>query len=453
MKARDLAELAARNLREAILRNTLTTLGIAVGVASLVAMLSLGVGLQELASKRLARSGLFDTVFVTSRQTFRGMGRAPATPPAAREETRALDEAARQRIAQLANVVEVYPEIRFPAEVRYSGAAHFTMVSSLPPSARSRDAFEGIQGSFFTAPQADEAILQVEFARELASQPATLLGQDLLLHYFEREARDPAAGAAAHPVADGAVTGPGFSVVPRERKLRIVGIIETQPAPGAGGFGIGRMFIPLQFAESLKVIQGTDLRDIARASSANPSYLTLSVRVDNPKHVQGVEGAIKQMGFSAFSLLDATRSFQRFFAILDMFLGIFGSLALAVASLGIVNTLVMAILERRREIGILKALGAGNRDIRQLFFAEAGVMGLVGGALGVLLGWGIGRIIHFGTTLYLKSQGIPAENVWSVPWWLVTGAVAFAVAVSLVSGIYPAGRAARLDPAQALRYE
>jgi putative ABC transport system permease protein len=166
-----------------------------------------------------------------------------------------------------------------------------------------------------------------------------------------------------------------------------------------------------------------------------------------------VEDAIKRMGFTTFSLLDVTRNLRLLFAILDMLLGIFGSLALAVASLGIVNTLVMAILERRREIGVLKALGASNRDVRRLFFLEAGVMGLAGGIFGVGLGWAIGRAIHIGTTLYLKRQGVPSEDIWSVPWWLALGAIAFAVVVSLAAGIVPASRAAKLDPVEALRYE
>jgi len=139
--------------------------------------------------------------------------------------------------------------------------------------------------------------------------------------------------------------------------------------------------------------------------------------------------------------------------VLDLFLGIFGSLALAVASIGIVNTLVMAILERRREIGIMKAIGASDVDIKKLFFFEAGVMGVFGGVVGVALGWTIGRIINLGANIYLKRQNFPPEQIWSVPWWLVAGAILFSIIVSLVSGLYPAARAARLDPVQALRYE
>ena len=91
MKTRDLSELAVRNLREAVLRNSLTTLGVAVGVASLVAMLSLGVGLQTLASQRLTRSGLFDAVFVTSQRNFRGPRRAPPAGSEAKQNSRPLD--------------------------------------------------------------------------------------------------------------------------------------------------------------------------------------------------------------------------------------------------------------------------------------------------------------------------------------------------------------------------
>src|SRR5262249_42049466 len=97
-----------------------------------------------------------------------------------------------------------------------------------------------------------------------------------------------------------------------------------------------------------------------------------NVRVKTPGQTQAIEDAIKKMGFNTFSILDASRSIGQFFGVLDMFLLIFGSLALAVASIGIVNTLVMAVLERRREIGIMKSLGASDGDVKKLFFAEAG---------------------------------------------------------------------------------
>src|SRR5919109_516365 len=106
MKTGDLVELAMRNLRESLLRNSLTTVGISVGVASLVAMLSLGTGLQQLFTRRLAKSGLFDTIYVSSRREMRGMGREEERNGPLPGESRILDEAARVEIERIQNVSE-----------------------------------------------------------------------------------------------------------------------------------------------------------------------------------------------------------------------------------------------------------------------------------------------------------------------------------------------------------
>jgi putative ABC transport system permease protein len=450
MKPRDLTDLAVRNLREALLRNALTTLGVAVGVASLVAMLSLGVGLQQLAAKRLSQSGLFDTILVTPKNNFRGMGRPPREAPS--EKTpRALDEDARKEIEKLPNVIEVYSQVRFFTEVRFNGKPFATVVTGMPDSSRNSGSFDGMAGNFFSSPAANEAILQIEFARDLSDKPASLIGQEVVLRYAERQALAPptvgeASGNSSEPG--------GFSVVPKELRLKIVGIVETEPAAGYGGMGNARLLMPLQTASALRAAQVNDLRDIVRDNTANKTtYPSLSVRAKSPAQVDALETSIKNMGFGAFSLLDASKSLRTFFSVFDLLLGIFGSLALAVATLGIVNTLVMAILERRREIGVLKALGAADSDVQQLFFVEAGVMGFFGGIFGVLFGWLLGRAITFGTNVYLQRQNLNSIELSSVPWWLVFSALGFAVLVSLVAGLYPASRAAKLNPVDALRYE
>jgi putative ABC transport system permease protein len=472
VKAYDLAELAVRNLKESVLRNSLTTVGISVGVASLVAMLSLGIGLQQLATRRLVKSGLFDTVVVTSRRDLRnfnrgddsGGGPAPAESPA-------LDEPARQQIEKLPNVVEAYPDLRFITSFTYDDKPHLTMVAGIPSSYKTNDAFEGLQGSFFSAETAPEVILQKTFAAELlgktakpgsdeapvAQLAAPLLGKEMTMRYAERvsapEAPDitPQTQTGLHPLGAGDEAST-YSIVSHELKVKIVGVTDLDPDSMRGPVR-ARVLLPLKLVESLHVVQPTALRDTTQAASKVPTYSTVSVRVKDPARIQRVEDAVKKMGFNTFSMLDATRSLRRFFAVLDLFLGIFGSLALAVASIGIVNTLVMAILERRREIGIMKAIGASDGDVKKLFFAEAGVMGALGGALGVALGWTIGRVINAGTNIYLKRQELAPEQIWFVPWWLVVGAIIFAIIISFISGLYPAARAARLDPVQALRYE
>jgi putative ABC transport system permease protein len=463
MKIPDLTELALRNLRESLLRNSLTTVGISVGVASLVAMLSLGIGLQQLASRRLVKSGLFDTIVVSSRREMRGMGGGEERNGPIPGESRILDERARQEIERLPNVSEAYPDIRFATELRFEDKAHLTTVSAMPPSARSNDAFDGMQGSFFSSDSAAEAILQKSFAEELlgrtpplgAPEPnmtelaKPLLGKVLVMSFAQRAPARSAADDRDPGTSD--VAGASYSVVSREQKLKIVGVSDLDPESMRGP-NRAKVFLPLKLAESLHVMLPADLREISHESD-QPVYSSVSVRVKNPAQIQSVEDAIRKMGFTTFSIADASRGLRQFFGVLYAFLGIFGSLALIVASIGIVNTLVMAILERRREIGVMKAIGASDGDVRRLFFAEAGAMGALGGILGVVLGWAIGQAINFGTNIYLKRQSLPPENFWAVPWWLVAFAIGFAFVVSLVSGLYPAERAAKLDPVQALHYE
>ena len=218
MKTYDLSELALRNLRESSLRNSLTTIGISVGVASLVAMLSLGIGLQKLATRHLAKSGLFDTVVVTSRRELRGFNRDDERNTASAAESRTLDEPARQEIERLPDVLEAYPDIRFITELSYQDKPHLTMVSGIPDSARSNDAFTGIPGNFFSSETAPEVILQKSFALELLGKtpppgheddvPVSelakpLLGQELTMRYAQRVSA-PESAAENTPAKSGA---------------------------------------------------------------------------------------------------------------------------------------------------------------------------------------------------------------------------------------------------------
>ena len=276
MKFSDVTDLATRNLREALLRNSLTTVGIAVGVASLVAMLSLGIGLQQMANSRLQKSGLFDTVVVTSRRDLRSFSREQENTGPAASESRALDDVARADIARVPNVIEVTPDIRFITELRYQEKPHLTMVAGMPLSDRSNDVFENMLGNFFSSAGADEVILQKRFAEELLDisqapnapdvDPAKLkplIGQEITLHYAERIY---AADSAQGKQAEGA--GVNFSIVPHDKALRIVGIAVEDPE-GMRGAARGRAFIPQGLAESLHVMLPSDLRESMQIGRAH----------------------------------------------------------------------------------------------------------------------------------------------------------------------------------------
>jgi putative ABC transport system permease protein len=451
MKFPDAIELAARSLRQSVLRNSLTTLGIAVGVASLVAMLSLGVGLEQMAGKRLKRSGLFDSIVVTSRREARSFNREQEESGLAPEQSPELDEASREKIARLPGVLEAYPDLRFVAELKFEAKPHLTLAAGLPFSARDSDALEGLEGRFFASELSHEVLVQKAFAAELLgksragveglsvhSLAQALLGKQLVMRYAERQPRREGQDQVS------------YSVISREIALTIVGVTDLDP-DSMRGAARARVFLPEKLLESMHAAEAYGMRALG-ANSDEPRYATVVARVRSARDVEIAEQAIRKLGFNTFSILDASKGLRRFFAILDVFLGIFGSLALTVASIGIVNTLLMAILERRREIGIMKAVGASDEDVRALFFVEAAVMGAWGGLFGIGLGWLIGHAINFGTNVYLQRQGFPPEQIWALPAWLAAGAVGFAIVVSLVSGLYPAMRAARVDPVAALRY-
>src|ERR1700728_974896 len=283
MKFYDVAHLAVRKLRESVFRNSLTTSGISVGVASLVAMLSLGIGLQQLASRRLQKSGLFDTVVASSRRDLRNFReqREEGPPPA---ESPSLNEPARKKIEQIPGVVEVYPDIRFVTEIRFDDKPHLTTVAAIPFSAENNnDAFDGMQGSFFSSDASPEVIVQKSFAEDLLGIPTkpgtdntslaelakSLLGKELTMRYAERTASRSAAGSS-----DSAA----YSVVSRERALKIVGLTDLDP-DSMRGTARARVFLPLDFAQDLHIMQ-SNLRDTAANDSG--SYMSLSVRVENP---------------------------------------------------------------------------------------------------------------------------------------------------------------------------
>lgn len=475
MKIYDMVELAGRNLHEAVLRNSLTTLGIGVGVASLVAMLSLGLGLQKLFNRQLGRSGLFDAIYVTARRDVRGT--TAANGESGMAAPKALDDSARRSFEEMGEVSEVYPNLSAVGDFHMPDGkpdeTHFTVVGGLPPSAAGSEAFDDFQGKYFSSSNAPEVIILADFGRALLGLPAEprnaevkltkeqadqLLDRDVILRYAQRQEGNAVAtpgSRGASPSAgspdDGDDDSISFSVVRREQRLKIVGIVTNEPYRGMRQ-GRTSALLPIDFAESLNMMQPADVSGIVRPGEGK-TYMGLVVRVSKSKDVTRVEEAIKKQGYNTFSIMDASRGLQKAFTFLYMFLGIFGSLALVVASLGIVNTLVMAILERRREIGIMKALGASDGDVKWIFFVEAGSMGALGGTLGVALGWMIGRVINLGTNWYMIRQNFKPENFWYVPMWLVVVGIVFSVVVSLFAGLYPASRAARLDPVQALRHE
>jgi putative ABC transport system permease protein len=195
-----------------------------------------------------------------------------------------------------------------------------------------------------------------------------------------------------------------------------------------------------------------------RINRSRDGYQQLVVNVDNVDQVLDVSDQITQMGYQAYTPQSYVQGINSFFLILQVIFGGVGAIALLVAAIGIANTMAMAILERTREIGLMKAIGATNRDVLSIFLGEAAGIGFLGGLGGVLLGWSAGQVINVLALSYLTGQSVqqggpPPSTAVYTPLWLPIFALFFATLIGLISGLYPALRAATMVPVTALKYE
>jgi putative ABC transport system permease protein len=420
-------------------------------------MISLGVGLQDQVVGRFTQSGLFGTITVTpqadlpgglallgQRGGIRALGARGESAPTKRSEV-ALDDDAIQRISTLPKVREVTPDLRLPIEVRLGEFSSVVIATATPMSSKGEGTYQSFSyGEFFKNESENDCMLTLDMATRIAEKDAgSLIGKMLTLSY------------AASRKHESGTFADGFRVHRSQVQCRISGIVERNSgAPGLGGAKlVSGVMLTMGLARTIDAEIVTDAQSLLRDPGAARTYDAITVKVKQSQYTQDVEDDLRRMGFQAFSIDDALRGVKTAFIILTILNSLIGSIALIVSSLGIVNTMVMSILERTREIGIMKAIGASDNDIRWIFLGEAAAIGLVGGLVGIVISWTMGHVINFGAKLYIQSQGGVPGTLFSLPFWLIAGSLLFSILVSLGAGSYPASRAAKLDPIRALRHD
>jgi len=428
MRALKIAGLALNGLRRSPLRVTLTTLGVTFATGALVTMVALAVGVQRQVETPFRALALLNNIQVK-----------PEEPVGGNKPPR-LDDEALARLEKLPGVAMAYPDSHVKGiKVRYRGKEATAIGVAMPREAALVNMADEIlvAGHFFDAGNEPQAILGMQVVAGLGFKtPQEAIGARITIEAAVLTSEE----------------GSDISVGQKTLAADIVGVYEAPPVmPKTANQGI---FLPV---ELMKEIHGRDLESALNRLKAggNPmaaEYTSVTVRVRDPGDLDHVEKDIRSMGFHTQTILSKLQDMRRFFLAIQLLLAVVGSIALAIAALGIVNTLLMAVLERYQEIGVCKAIGASDGDLFVLFLTEAGIIGIVGGATGVAIGWLMSCGMEAAATAYAHRHDISGRlNLFAFPGWLLAASIAFAVVVSVVAGIYPALRAARVDPIRALR--
>ena len=403
-------------------RTVLTTVGVAIGVACIVVLLSIAFGFQKNITEQL--EGIGDIKQVNVFQPMQGFGMG------LHEETKILDEDAVKEIQNLEGVQAVVPSMSVSGTLeigRYITALSATGIGT---------------------EQGEDLQIEVSDGRFLRKNDRDVMVVGYKVSEVFREKR------TLKKVENLDILGKKAEIVVKRRNLegeeetksfrvRIIGIIEEQ-----GTQSDYSVYIPLEMAVDIKEWQTIQPNILKRQG-----YESLIVTAEDAGVVNDITTQITEMGYFAFSFKQIIESLNQVFLILEIVLLAVGAVALIVAAIMIINVMLMSIMERTREIGIMKVIGASNRDVIRIFLMEALGIGFLGGILGIILAFVVAHLIDIILQVYITQQGGTAQSIVVMPVWLVVFAVVFAMFVGLVSGVYPARKAAGLSPVEALRHE
>ncbi len=442
MRFFDLVKLIFDNLGRRKGRVALTTIGVVIGTASVILLVSLAIGLQRSATSQLW--GISDLKRIDVYPGWSDVGPGP---------------------------VAVDPSTGMPLGVKLLTPSTVDDIRAIPGVAlvSVRQSLSGggvIQfGRLETYPWMQgvdvDDLAMYEFTTQVGTtvlEPGTaVVGSWVLKNFYDPRQR-PGQEPTPPPTPEEFVgqrvkfvltkwTQDGQPVT-RTITLRIAGVLTE-----ARGEQDGAMFVRLD--DLLKWEEWIRGR---RVNFNKEGYNQLLVRAEDPGKVVEIADQINALGYQASTPQSYVEGINSFFVILQLVFGGIGAISLLVAAIGIANTMTMAILERTREIGLMKAIGATNRDVLSIFLGESAGIGLIGGIGGVLLGWGGSLAISFLATTYLAGQsgqfgGPPSGMTTYTPVWLPVFALVFSTLVGLLSGLYPSLRAATLVPVNALKYE
>lgn len=436
MSTRDLLWLVVSNLRRMKARVAMTAIGVVIGTAAVVVLVSLGAGLQKQASTSLFGMSGLDELTVRDRSYW------GEDENKQRRRSEALDDRMLDKIRQMDDVAAVTP---------------FVEVQGVMLQLNRQEGWGQVYGVDMDA---FAKIVEIDQGDLKMGRGQVVVGAKMAENFIPWEEQTADDSPPAPEILDETIqlikyqySEGGDSTEETVGRLRVAGILKSH-----GWIFDYAIFMPLEEAKRLNKQLNSG---VSRTPGGRPRYAQVLVKVTDSRKAPALEKTFKDMGFNVESNQSMLKEINRFFLIIQAVLGGIGAIALLVAAFGIANTMIMAIYERTREIGLMKAIGATNQSVMSVFLAEAGSIGFLGGVGGVLLATGFNVVINIvGKQLLSKGSGLLGEggtgaavSLTHTPLWLLIFAIVFAVLIGVVSGIYPAIRAAALSPIRALKYE
>jgi putative ABC transport system permease protein len=433
---RDAIALARRSVGRRGGRAALTVLAVALGAALLSSLLIAGEAARQRVLDQVSAGGPLAGIKVEAAAPSAVALDSDNPPPG---PPRAIDDAALERISKLRDVASVVPVLATPMLV--------VPPSSLPPAAHSTRTDPDLMFS---------SVVGVDLARAGDVPVSVIAGRlpvptsrtevAVTLDYLRRVgvSKANAGGVVGTELRLGAPRIEDARVRrfrARWSRAQIVGVVSQE-------VGDGLLLVPFETALTARTwsLSGDEIDSIG----SHPSqYSALFVVARGLQRVTDVRSEINQVGYSTSAPETLITQVQRYVHVVELVLAGIGLIGLSIAALGISNAMLAAIRERRREIGVLKAVGAADRDVRRVFLVEAGALGFVGGLAGAMTGLLIARLLAGVVNRYLTSEGLESVHL-GVPIALLTIVVAGATLLALGAGTLPAIRAARMPARQAI---
>jgi ABC-type antimicrobial peptide transport system permease subunit len=456
--------MGLKNLFRRKTRTILTILGVVIGTAAIVVMVSLGIGMNESYDQQIKQMGSLNIINVSLYKN---------SPDGANVQTKkvTLDDKAIEAIRQIEGVKDVTPTLESFGKLVSGKYMAYTPILGINAKSMANFDYKIAQGRLLQEGDSDTIIIggmipqnffnpKVRFRTMNDKPPVNVLKDKLELtfnmDYGEKRRQNDSDQANKKPA--------------KLYKIKGAGILATSNDYQKDGY------IYMDITELKKLMKdSSDSQSQGRLSFgmgniSEDTYQQALVYVEDFRKVEEIQKQIDDMGFGTRSLSDVRKSMQKQSETLRIILGGIGAVSLLIAAIGITNTMIMSIYERTREIGVMKVLGCKMGNIRRLFLFEAGVIGLLGGIAGITLSYIASFVLNSVGGNIMGNKGVNPDmgmymmdgmqqaaqqstKISVIPVWLALFSILFAILIGIISGFMPARRAMKLSALEAIKTE